>query len=284
MKRNKNIDLKAFIKPTGLSKETAFMQKSGALTVILLVIDMLAFVLLHNYNWKISPFVIFLFPILFLPMVLSAIPDAIRFHSYPFQTPISHSCIDSITPYRKVRVIGNDKDLKAKVVTFSIFAPGYSSVKWLPFRGGGRHGYWIVPDDDEEGRGYIITGHGITIVNDATLTTYEQLPPEIQQVLVTHETFNIYTSPIYWAVIPPDIDKKESILKAYSEEYGKKQVGSLVYLLKMAFEDLTHGDTSRKRVRQRSYETIRREGQLANRYLARNREESESAERGGEEL
>ncbi len=274
------VNLKAFTKPTSIGKEVQFMQKSGALTVILMVVDLLAFVILHNYTWKINPFLIFLFPILFLPLVIGSIPDAVRFHSYAFTTPYGHSCIDSTTPYRRIKIIANDKDMKAQVIQVAIFVPGYSSVKWLPFSGGGRHGYWIVPDDDEQGRGYIQVGKGIHIINDAELVTYEQLPAEIQNALATHETFNIYTSPIYWAMKPPDINRKKEILQAYSEEYGKKQIGSLVFLVKTAMEDLTHADTSRKRVRQRSYESIRKEGTLRSRYIPRSRDEEESTFRG----
>jgi hypothetical protein len=280
MKTKNKINLKAFTRPTSMGKEVQFMQKSGALTIILVVIDLLAFVLINRYKWTISPFLIFLIPILLVPLVTGAIPDAIRFHSYAFSTPYGHSCIDSTTPYRRVKIIANDKDMHAKVIQLAIFVPGYSSVKWLPFSGGGRHGYWIVPDDDDEGRGYIQIGKGIHIINDAELVTFEQLPPEVQDALSAHETFNIYTSPIYWAMKPPDIKKRDEILKAYSEEYGKKQIGSLVFLIKTTMEDLTHADTSRKRIRQRSYESIKKEGSLRSRYIPRNKEEEEATYRG----
>ncbi len=280
MALSNKINLKAFTKPNTVAKEVKFMEKSGAITVIFLVVDMMAFVLLRHYTWNISPFLIFLFPILLLPMVVGSVPDAVRFHSYAFSTPYGHSCIDSTTPYRKVKIIANDKDMKAQTIQVAIFVPGYSSVKWLPFSGGGKHGYWIVPDDEDEGRGYLQVGKGIHIINDAELVTYEQVPPEVQEALSAHETFNIYTSPIYWAMKPPDVNKKTEILKAFSEEYGKKQIGSLVFLVKTAMEDLTHADTSRKRVRQRSYESIKKEGSLRARYIPRNRDEEDSSFRG----
>lgn len=280
MAQSNKINLKAFIKPNTIGKEVKFMEKSGAFTVIFLVVDMLAFILLHQYTWNISPFIIFLFPILLVPMVIGSIPDAVRYHSYDFSTPYGNSCIDSTTPYRRVKIIANDKDMKAQTIQLAVFVPGYSSVKWLPFSGGGRHGYWIVPDDEEKGRGYIQIGKGIHIINDAELVTFEQVPPEVQEVLATHETFNIYTSPIYWAMKPPDLNKKQEILQAYSEDYGKKQIGSLVFLVKTAMEDLTHADTSRKRIRQRSYESIKKEGSLRAKYLPRNREEEDSTFRG----
>lgn len=280
MALSNKINLKAFTKPNTVAKEVKFMEKSGAITVIFLVVDMVAFVLLRHYTWNISPFLIFLFPILLLPMVVGSVPDAVRFHSYAFSTPYGHSCIDSTTPYRKVKIIANDKDMKAQTIQVAIFVPGYSSVKWLPFSGGGKHGYWIVPDDEDEGRGYLQVGKGIHIINDAELVTYEQVPPEVQEALSAHETFNIYTSPIYWAMKPPDVNKKTEILKAFSEEYGKKQIGSLVFLVKTAMEDLTHADTSRKRVRQRSYESIKKEGSLRARYIPRNRDEEDSSFRG----
>ena len=217
-----------------------------------------------HYYISISPFLVLAPMVILIPFVASVFSNAIRYMSYGFIAPDIHSSIKTTEPWRRVSLVMNDDELGPRTLTFAVWPLGASSVDWFPIRGGGKHGYAIVPDNPD-GKGYFMVDGGVVVFNKAHRYTYDALPTEIQMKLREHPNFKAYSSPFLFFIVPPTIAAGGDVLEPFTTEHGKKMVGDVSYMLKIYGEDVTHADTSRQRIKQRSYETYNREGKIRNR-------------------
>jgi hypothetical protein len=234
----------------------------------------MAFAVLIHYYIKINPFIIMAPFAIMIPFVASVFGNAIRYMSYGFVAPDIHSSVKTVEPWRRVSLVMNDDELGPRTLTFAIWPLGASSVDWFPIRGGGKHGYAIVPDNPD-GKGFITLDGGVVVFNKAYRYSYDALPNELQSKLHDHPNFSATKSPFLVFIVPPTITLGEEILQPFTTEFGKKMVGDIGYMLKIYGEDVTHADTSRQRIKQRSYETYNREGRIRNRIPQRIEDEDD---------
>jgi hypothetical protein len=268
--------LKNISKKQKAPENSVIMNDANIWGVIAFVV-LLGLAVLVRYYIKINPFLILAPFGLIIPLVTSVFGNAIRYMSYGFIAPDIHSSIKTVEPWRRVSLVMNDDELGPKTLTFAIWPLGASSVDWFPIRGGGRHGFAIVPDNPD-GRGYVVLDGGIAVVNKAHRYTYDALPNELQNKLREHPNFSPSKSPFLVFIVPPTIAMGEGILEPLTTDFGRKMVGDIGYMLKIYGEDVTHADTSRQRIKQRSYETYNREGKIRNRLPNRiDEEEDEDA-------
>lgn len=273
---NSNKMLKRFVKKQKTSQNSVVANDLNFWGVLGFVVT-LSLGVLVKYYIQISPFLILAPLVILLPFVASVFGNAIRYMSYGFVAPDIHSSVKTVEPWRRVSLVMNDDELGPKTLNFAIWPLGASSVDWFPIRGGGKHGYAVVPDN-VDGKGYITLDGGVIVFNKAHRYTYDALPNELQNKLREHPNFNANSSPFLMFIVPPTINIGEDILEPFTTDYGKKMVGDIGYMLKIYGEDVTHADTSRQRIKQRSYETYNKEGKFRNRLPKRIEEDEEDDE------
>ena len=265
--------MKGFIKKQKQPENSIMATELNLWGVIAFMVT-LGFGVFVHYYIKISPFLMISPIVILIPFVTSVFANAIRYMSYGFIAPDIHSSIKTVEPWRRVSLVMNDDELGPKTLTFAIWPLGASSVDWFPIRGGGKHGYAIVPDNPD-GKGYLILDGGVTVFNKAHRYTYDALPNELQTKLREHPNFNANSSPFLVFIVPPTIAMGEEILEPLTTDFGRKMIGDIGYMLKIYGEDVTHADTSRQRIKQRSYETYNKEGKFRNRLPRRIEEDEE---------
>lgn len=198
--------------------------------------------------------------LLLAPVVFVMIPaanmmfDAVRFRSYGCVSPFGHFSLESPEPIKYITTIMNEEQAGPIQRRFGIFELNGSNAKYWPIYGGGKSGYIIVPDDENE-RGYVRLGNSVAILNDARETSYPSLPLDFQIGLSKLPRFT-GNSPIYFAVYPLKEEVRNQLIRAFAPGKGKKVLGDIMYQWAIANEDRTSADTALHRVLKRHYDTF----------------------------
>ena len=165
--------------------------------------------------------------------------SALQIYSFAFVTPIHHSSLSRSGPWTKVQGIMSEKDesegSKLTSLTYAIFDMGGLSSP-IPISGGGRYGYYIVPEG-----GYVINGGSVTVLNHPVRFAYNQIPRFLRDALLEHEHFHV-GDPIFFALYPPKRITEE-VKNAFSSKKSEGIVTDLITMVKMSNEQsfLTEG-------------------------------------------
>jgi hypothetical protein len=229
----------------GQAKEGALLRASGEINKVkkdpMMIMEILPFI-----------FVAFIFLAVFYPVYIRAdawvfvglfasgilvvsvfMRSALQIYSFGFVTPIHHSSLSRPGPWKIVSGLVSEKDeLEGSILSslrYGIFDMGGLSSPF-PITGGGRYGYYIVP----EGL-YIINGGTVTVLSYPVRFAYNQLPKFIRDELLEHEHFHI-GDPIFFALYPPKRITEE-VKNAFGSKKAERMVSDYVTLVKMANEE-----------------------------------------------
>jgi hypothetical protein len=116
------------------------------------------------------------------------------------------------------------------------------SVPLIPLNGGGRHGYYIVPE-----YGVLKRGGSIMVIPDVMKWSFYELPPTIQNALLQDKDFRI-GDPIYFAIIPPTLDKNqlETFKDTLESLHMKELSADLIELIRMLSQQYSLTENSRR--------------------------------------
>lgn len=160
--------------------------------------------------------------------------DIMRFHSPVFATPLHHSSLSRLGPWKDVSII----NYEGKKMEYSIFDIGGIAMEGINISGGGKDGYYIVPKG-----AWFVEGGSIYETYIPVRFNYDQLPERLREELRQHKKFKL-SSPIWWCLFPPTISKK--ILNTISDGFAEKTSQDIITLLKMAEEHAYTSNNTRK--------------------------------------
>lgn len=191
-----------------------------------------------------SPFLIvaiWIFPTI---MAVAFFEGYLRYRSYGLTAPGFHSSLSRPSGSWDTVPI----DIRGKKrVTFHIFDAGGVSVPLFQHVGGGKAGYFIVPEN-----GFILEKGSVLIHYKPRLVSLGQLPLEVQKRLKEHENFKPGTSPIFFCALPED--NMNDIMKKLSKGSGMDAINDIMLLAMSAFETASHADSKRHVEQARSME------------------------------
>ena len=161
---------------------------------------------------------------------------ALKFFSIGFVTPIEHSSLQRAGSLKSVTLISPDRE---KSTVYHIFDKGGISVGVFSHVGGGREGYYVIPEG-----GFIIEGGSVTCLYKPERFKHNQLPEPIKQALLEIPEYKIGCR-VYMALFPSTVNVK-IIKDAFSDVGTVNSVNDVITMLKMAEEHANLSDSYRR--------------------------------------
>ncbi len=160
-----------------------------------------------------------------------------RFKSYAFVSAIHHSSLKFPEPALWATVVSANR--KTKYLIYKLHGV---SVPLIPLNGGGRHGYYIVPE-----YGVLKRGGSVMVIPDVMKWSFYELPPTIQNALLQDKDFRI-GDPIYFAIIPPTLDRNQlnSFKDTLEQLHMKELSADLIELIRMLSQQYSLTENSRR--------------------------------------
>ena len=183
------------------------------------------------------PLLLFVFSLIGITFLLYAVGvPALKFFSIGFVTPIEHSSMQRPYSLKTVTVISPERE---KTITYHIFDKGGISVNLFSKVGGGREGYYIIPEG-----GFIIEGGSVTCLYKPVRFKHNQLPEPIKQAMLEIPEYKIGHQ-LYMALFPTTVNA-QIIRDAFSDAGTINSVNDVITLLKMADEHANLSDSYRR--------------------------------------
>ncbi len=188
--------------------------------------------------------------VILIALVADGFLNNFRFKSYPFVSWIHHSSLFNPDPPLTATVVTGE----GHQTTYYIYKLHGSSNPIVYLQGGGKHGYYVVPD-------YAILklGGSVMCLNKVIMWDFGQLPPAIQESLLLDTDFKIDSSPIYFAIMPPYFQKEQlDRIKNTIKNMGIEQsTFDIIEAFKTARDEQNFTDNSRRAVLKIGKENIR---------------------------
>lgn len=198
-----------------------------------------------TYNlWIVAAFVF-----LIIGISLLSLRPALQILSPGYQDEIHHNSLDTNGPWSIVPLYLSNGD----VINLAIFPLGGVDVSFVKIKGGGRHGYVLVPEG-----GYIQEGPNVTVIYGVKKYAYAVVPKAARERLKGHRRFRVRSSPIWIAWLPPLSSTLAKAMSLYDPAAASKAMGDLVEYNKTVEQNYAHSDVTRNVEVRRHMDVLKR--------------------------